>query len=68
MAKHIKTGQLGEAKATEYLVSKGYQIVEQNWRWGKGEIDIIAWSPEKILVFTEVKTRTNNKKELLSFR
>ena len=29
----------------------------QNYRAGRGEIDIIAWENEQLLVFIEVKTR-----------
>ncbi len=50
-------GKLGESIAKEYLRSKGYKILETNWRYRGGEIDIIAISPEGILSFIEVKTR-----------
>ncbi len=59
MAKHNETGQLGEQIAQKFLQNKGYKIHECNWRWGKGEIDIISRN-EEILVFIEVKTRTKN--------
>ncbi len=58
MAKHLETGKLGETAAAEFLEKKGWRIVERNWRAGRGEIDIIAWANEKLLVFVEVKTRT----------
>lgn len=54
---HLETGKLGENIAAEYLEEKGYKIVRQNYRSGKGEIDLIAWSPSGCLVFVEVKTR-----------
>ncbi|MDO8367573.1 MAG: YraN family protein [Saprospiraceae bacterium] len=57
LAKHNETGQLGETAAAEFLEQKGWRIVERNWRSGRAEVDIIAWTPEKILVFIEVKTR-----------
>src|SRR3989338_10372465 len=50
------TGSDGEDRATEYLISKGYKIIDRNYRKKYGEIDIVARSPEKILVFVEVKT------------
>lgn len=59
MAKHIKTGAYGEKVAFQYLLDKGYSIVAQNWRWGKGEIDIIAIFQD-VLVFVEVKTRSKS--------
>lgn len=49
------TGNLGEDKATEYLVSKGYKILERNLRLYLGEIDILA-EDKKTLVIVEVKT------------
>jgi len=53
-----KTGDKGEVLAAEYLESKGYSIIKRNYRYGKGEIDIIAKDPqEEGLVFIEVKSR-----------
>jgi putative endonuclease len=49
--------RLGEDKACKFLVSKGYKIIDRNFRKGYGEIDIIA-TFQNILVFIEVKTRT----------
>lgn len=57
MAQHLDTGRLGEQLAAAFLEEKGYRIAARNWRAGRGEIDLIAWSPENILVFVEVKTR-----------
>lgn len=56
MAEHNDTGQWGENVARNYLVSKGYGIVDTNYRSGHNEIDIIATIGTKI-VFVEVKTR-----------
>jgi putative endonuclease len=52
------TGNKGEDLAASILVKKGYEIVERNYRYGKGEIDIIA-KDKDVLVFVEVKTRKN---------
>ena len=52
-------GKLGEDLAVEYLVNKGYQILERNWRSGHKEIDIIALDGNT-LVAVEVKTRKSN--------
>ena len=49
-------GQLGENIACRYLVENGFKIIERNFRQKWGEIDIIAKSPDKTLVFLEVKT------------
>lgn len=51
-------GSKGEALACEYLVKKGYKLLDKNFRAGRmGEIDIIAQDGEYIC-FIEVKTRT----------
>ena len=53
-----KTGNFGEKLACEHLKSKGYKILDQNYRTRGGEIDIVAKDGEMV-VFVEVKTRTN---------
>lgn len=58
MAEHLDTGKQGEDKATEFLADKGYEIIVRNYCYRHAEIDIIA-KKNKILVFVEVKTRTN---------
>ena len=44
--------------AREMMEQKGYTILEQNWRFGHLEIDIICENGEDV-VFVEVKTRTS---------
>ena len=56
MAKHNDFGKLGEELAVNYLIGKGYEILERNWRNIHKEIDIIA-KDGKDLVIVEVKTR-----------
>ncbi len=56
-------GKYGEMLAAHYLERKGYHIVDTNVHSRFGEIDIIAVSPEQVLVFCEVKTRTNSRYE-----
>jgi len=53
-------GSWGEAAAADYLVVKGYRLLERNFRTPDGEIDLIAMDGE-ILVFVEVKTRSNTR-------
>lgn len=55
-ANHKEVGKVAEILASEYCVKKGYTIIENNFRNRYGEIDIIAKSPEGILVFIEVKS------------
>ncbi len=54
------TGGIGEILAIDYLLKKGYIIVDQNVfsRWG--EIDIVARKGDKIH-FVEVKTRISTR-------
>lgn len=53
-------GKYGEELAKNFLIKKGYEILEMNYRFSRNaEIDIIA-SKKNILHFVEVKTRTQN--------
>ncbi len=55
-ARRRKRGKVGEEAAARYLESKGYRILECNWRHGRLEVDLICRHGED-LVFVEVKTR-----------
>ena len=59
MAIHNQIGKEGELIAKNYLESKGYTILEVNWRNKRLEVDIIA-SKDSFLVFCEVKSRTSS--------
>ena len=59
MAQHNQLGKKGEALAATYLAQKGYEIIEQNWRNARDEIDIIAIQ-NNFLVIVEVKTRSTD--------
>lgn len=53
-------GDRGEDLAVDILVKKGYELIDRNYRFGKGEIDIIMKDPETgYIVFVEVKSRTS---------
>lgn len=52
-------GKKGELEAGKFLTAQGYKIIERNFRCHFGEIDIIA-SDQSVIVFIEVKTRSNN--------
>ena len=56
MAKHNILGAKGEQLAVDFLIDKGYDIIERNYRFDKAEVDIIA-STSDMLVIVEVKTR-----------
>ena len=57
MAQHNDTGNKAEAMAAKFLTKKGYEILDQNYNFGKGEIDIIALK-DTWLVFVEVRARS----------
>ncbi len=59
MSKNNELGLEGEKLATDFLKSKGYEIIENNYRYRRAEIDIIT-EHNGTLVFVEVKTRSNN--------
>lgn len=53
-----QVGDRGEDIAVDFLINKKFEVIERNFRYGHGEIDIIAKDGE-CLVFLEVKTRKN---------
>jgi putative endonuclease len=56
MDERQELGQAGEQAAVDHLESKGYVILERNWRFGHKEIDIVA-RDRNDLVVVEVKSR-----------
>ena len=57
MANRRKRGASGEDIAVDFLGKKGYRIIERNYRFERGEIDIVA-EEKDLLVFIEVKARS----------
>ena len=57
MSESNERGILGERMAVEHLISKGYHILTQNFRYLKGEVDILA-QKGNCLAAIEVKTRS----------
>ena len=54
-----RLGRLGEDAASDLYRRLGFEVVERNYRAGRGEIDVIARRGDT-LVFCEVKTRRSN--------
>lgn len=52
----IRLGKMGEAAGEDYLLEKGYQLLERNYSCRCGEIDLL-FLDEKTLVAVEVKSR-----------
>lgn len=55
-----QVGSYYEKQAKQYLINKGYQILNMNFRCRTGEIDMIA-KDGAYTVFVEVKYRSNQK-------
>ncbi len=53
----FQIGPRGEAIALRYLKQIGYKILARNFRYQKGEIDIIA-TDNTFLIIVEVKSRS----------
>lgn len=57
MAQHNELGKKGEQLAVDFLLKKGYEIIERNYTFQKAEVDIIA-KIKDTLAIVEVKTRS----------
>lgn len=54
-----RLGQAGETEAANYLAhKKGFKILVRNWRHQMDELDLVALDPNGMLVFIEVRTRS----------
>jgi putative endonuclease len=56
MSRQSELGKIGEELAAAFLKKHDHKILEQNYKWEKAEIDIIA-SKDNHIIFVEVKTR-----------
>lgn len=54
-----RVGRWGEAAAVLFFTRRGDEVLQRNVRTKYGEIDLVVFSQEGILIFVEVKTRTN---------
>lgn len=61
LARHLKLGKQGEAQAERFLKKQSFKILYRNFRARSGgEIDLVCRDrKDQVLVFVEVKTRTN---------
>ena len=65
MNNNKNVGEIGENLACRFLVEKKYKILFRNYREKFDEIDIIARSFDRVLVFVEVKTLKQNAGNLI---
>lgn len=56
MAESHEMGKEAEEFAVRFLISKGYRILDRNWRHGHLELDIVCTDGEELIV-VEVKAR-----------
>ena len=54
-----KLGQEAEDLAVLYFTKRDFVIIARNYRYRRAEVDLIV-QKEKLLVFVEVKARSNN--------
>ncbi len=59
----VDRGRKGEDVALKFLMNKGYRVVDRNFRWRGGEIDIIV-KKKHTLVFVEVRSFSSDKMEM----
>ncbi|TAI47253.1 YraN family protein [Flagellimonas allohymeniacidonis] len=57
MGNHNEFGRLGEEVAENFLIQKGYKILQKNYYYAKAEVDIVAQKGD-ILAIVEVKSRS----------
>jgi putative endonuclease len=58
--KNYKKGKEGEEFAREFLIQKGFQLIQSNYSNKLGEIDLIMVDKD-ILIFVEVKLKVGDK-------
>ena len=59
MASHNILGRQGESIAKKFLEDNFYEILDENWCFGKAEVDLIAYRDKRI-IFVEVKARSSS--------
>jgi putative endonuclease len=57
---HLRTGQIAEQNALVFLKSRGLELLELNYAFKTGEIDIIM-RDQDTLVFVEVRYRRSDR-------
>lgn len=53
-------GHEGETAALQYLLQAGYELVAQNYRYRRAEVDLVVRLGQELLVLVEVKARSSS--------
>ena len=51
MAEHNIIGKIGEELAAKIMREKGFRVVDMNWKFGHLEMDVIAVSRMRLLLW-----------------
>ena len=54
-----RIGAFGEEVTAQYVVARGDEILDRNWRIREGEIDLVSLGSDGLFHFIEVKTRSS---------
>jgi len=54
-----KTGAFGEDVTAKFIIARGDEILDRNWRVREGEIDLVSLGSDGLFHFIEVKTRSS---------
>jgi putative endonuclease len=54
-----RTGAFGEEVTAQFLLARGDEILDRNWRIREGEIDLVSLDSNGTFHFIEVKTRSS---------
>lgn len=54
-----RIGAFGENVTSQFLIERGDEILDRNWRIREGEIDLVSLSADGVFHFVEVKTRSS---------
>ncbi len=54
-----RLGAFGENVTSQFLIERGDEILDRNWRIREGEIDLVSLSADGVFHFVEVKTRSS---------
>ncbi len=57
--KSTSVGERAETAAARFLEQKGFTLIERNYRFRGGEVDLILSNRNRLLLFVEVRQRSN---------